>query len=302
MKAATQAPDAPIDLRPLNAGRGLGIVVLLQRDLPMSTALITGASGGIGEDIAKELAARGLNLILVARRQERLDALANALHQEHGVTATAIACDLSDRDALNGLLDQVDAALASTGGTLTVLVNNAGTGFWAPFADQDLAGVQRDIDLNVTALTTLSHGFLRRARAHGQRSYLMNVASLAGILPTPRYAAYSGTKGYVRFFSEVLDYELRDSAISVTAACPGGVLTPFLDSAGQNVKKQTGIMTSPDVARLCVNAMYCGKVVYVPGLLNKFAVYTNLLPRRLRGWLLERSMLVSVEARPDASR
>ncbi|WP_111656042.1 SDR family NAD(P)-dependent oxidoreductase [Isoalcanivorax indicus] len=268
----------------------------------MSTALITGASSGIGEDIARELAARGLNLILVARRQDRLDALASALHREHGVTATSIACDLSDRDALNGLFDQVDAALASTGSTLTVLVNNAGTGFWAPFADQDLAGVQRDIDLNVTALTTLSHGFLRRARAHGQRSYLMNVASLAGILPTPRYAAYSGTKGYVRFFSEVLDYELRDSAISVTAACPGGVLTPFLDSAGQNVKKQTGIMTSPEVARLCVNAMYRGKVVYVPGLLNKFAVYTNLLPRRLRGWLLERSMLVSVEARPDASR
>ena len=157
-------------------------------------------------------------------------------------------------------------------------------------------------DLNVTALTTLSHGFINRARAHGQRSYLMNVASLAGILPTPQYATYSGTKGYVRFFTEILDYELRDSPISVTAACPGGVLTPFLDQAGQTVKKQTGIMTAPEVAKLCVDAMYAGKVVYVPGLLNKVAVYTNLLPRRLRGWLLERSMMVSVEARPDASR
>ena len=268
----------------------------------MTTALITGASSGLGEDIAKQLAERGLNLILVARRQPQLEALASSLADAHGITATPLACDLSDRTALNGLMAQVDTVLAAGGDTLTVLVNNAGTGFWAPFADQDLAGVQRDIDLNVTALTTLSHGFLQRARAHGQRSYLMNVASLAGILPTPRYAAYSGTKGYVRFFSEVLDYELRDSPISVTAACPGVVMTPFLDSAGQNVKKQTGIMTSPEVVRRCINAMYAGKVVYVPGLLNKFAIYTNLLPRRLRGWLLERSMLVSVEARPDASR
>ena len=268
----------------------------------MSTALITGASSGIGLDIARQLAARGLNLILVARRKELLDQLADELAAGHGITTTALACDLADRQSLATLFDDVDATLARHNDQLTVLVNNAGTGFWAPFADQDLAGLQRDIDLNVTALTTLSHGFINRARAHGQRSYLMNVASLAGILPTPQYATYSGTKGYVRFFTEILDYELRDSPISVTAACPGGVLTPFLDQAGQTVKKQTGIMTAPEVAKLCVDAMYAGKVVYVPGLLNKVAVYTNLLPRRLRGWLLERSMMVSVEARPDASR
>ena len=241
----------------------------------MSTALITGASSGIGLDIARQLAARGLNLILVARRKELLDQLADELAAGHGITTTALACDLADRQSLGALFDDVDATLAKHNDHLTVLVNNAGTGFWAPFADQDLAGLQRDIDLNVTALTTLSHGFINRARAHGQRSYLMNVASLAGILPTPQYATYSGTKGYV---------------------------TPFLDQAGQTVKKQTGIMTAPEVAKLCVDAMYAGKVVYVPGLLNKVAVYTNLLPRRLRGWLLERSMMVSVEARPDASR
>jgi len=268
----------------------------------MSTALITGASSGIGEDIARQLAARGLNLILVARRKELLDKLADELAASHGITTTALACDLADRQSLGALFDEVDSTLAQYNDILTVLVNNAGTGFWAPFADQDLAGLQRDIDLNVTALTTLSHGFINRARAHGQRSYLMNVASLAGILPTPSYATYSGTKGYVRFFSEILDYELRDSPISVTAACPGVALTPFLDQAGQTVKKQTGIMTSQEVAKRCVDAMYAGKVVYVPGLPNKVAVYTNLLPRRLRGWLLERSMRVSVEARPDASR
>ena len=177
----------------------------------MSTALITGASSGIGEDIARQLAARGLNLILVARRKELLDKLADELAASHGITATALACDLADRKSLAALFDQVDTALAEHNDTLTVLVNNAGTGFWAPFADQDLAGLQRDIDLNVTALTTLSHGFIKRAQAHGQPGYLLNIASLAGILPTPRYATYSATKGYVRFFTEVLDYELRDS-------------------------------------------------------------------------------------------
>ncbi|MCH8543748.1 MAG: SDR family oxidoreductase [Alcanivorax sp.] len=268
----------------------------------MSTALITGASSGIGEDIARQLAARGLNLILVARRKELLDKLADELAASHGITATTLACDLSDRQSVGTLFERVDACLAEHNDILTILVNNAGTGFWKPFAEQDLAGLQRDIDLNITALTTLSHAFVQRAHKHGQRSYLMNVASLAGILPTPGYAVYSATKGYVRFFSEILDYELRGSAISVTAACPGVVLTPFLDQAGQNVKKQTGIMTSPEVAKMCVNAMYAGKVVYVPGWLNKIAIYTNLLPRRLRGWLLERSMLVSIEARPDASR
>ena len=106
----------------------------------MSTALITGASSGIGLDIARQLAARGLNLILVARRKELLDQLADELAAGHGITTTALACDLADRQSLGALFDDVDATLAKHNEHLTVLVNNAGTGFWAPFADQDLGG------------------------------------------------------------------------------------------------------------------------------------------------------------------
>lgn len=154
---------------------------------------------------------------------------------------------------------------------------------------------QRDIDLNVTALTTLTHDFLAVAKAHGQRAYVLNIGSLAGILPTARYAVYSGTKAYVKQFTEILAYELRDTPVTVTCICPGGVKTEFVALAGQELKKDLGMMESPVVARISVDAMLAGEVICVPGFLNKVSALARFLPRPLKMRLVERSMHMAVQ-------
>ena len=257
-------------------------------------ALVTGASSGIGADIARELAGRGYQLLLVARRRERLEQLAAELGSAHGTVCGVLDCDLSDRDALNGLMARADAWLSEQGMTLTVLVNNAGTGVWANFVEQQREVSQRVIDINVTALTTLCHDFVERALAHGQPAHILNIASIAAFLPTPRFAVYSGTKAYVRRLSEILAYELKSSNVRITCSCPGGTLTEFMEHAGQELKGNTGMMTSADVARLSVNAMLAGKTVYVPGLLNKLSLLGRIMPRKLQPGLVERSMLITV--------
>lgn len=258
------------------------------------TALVTGSSSGIGQDIARELAARGYDLILVARRRERLEALAAELQAGHGATSLVLPCDLADRAALDALLPQAQAFLAQDR-YLAALVNNAGTGEWEWFERQDAASSQRDIDLNITAPTLLCHAFLPVARAHGRPAHILNVASLAAMLATPRFAVYSATKSYVLRFSEILAYELRGSAISVTCTCPGGVMTEFMAHAGQTLKGETGMMASADVARLAVEAMLRGEPVHVPGMLNKASALARFLPRALQLPLVERSMLVTVQ-------
>jgi len=256
-------------------------------------ALVTGASSGIGADIARQLAQRGINVILVARRRERLEALATEL-EAFAVQTLVLECDLADRAQLNGLMARTAQWLQLQALTLTILVNNAGTGVWDWFENQSREVSQRDIDLNVTALTTLSHDFVAIARAHQQPSHILNIASLAALLPTPRYVVYSSTKAYVKRFSEILDYELRETNISVTCTCPGGVLTEFIQRAGQELKGETGMMASMDVARLAVQAMFAGQVVHVPGALNKFSALVRFLPRSLKIRLVEKSMLVTV--------
>jgi len=258
------------------------------------TALVTGASSGIGQDMARELARRGHDLILVARRQDRLEQLARDITTTTGVACLVLACDLADRAQLNGLMARTCDWLAQ-GRVLTVLVNNAGTGVWERFDKQSAATSQRDIDLNVTALTTLCHDFVAQAQQHGQPAHILNIASLAAMLPTPRFAVYAATKSYVKQFTEILAYELRESAIRVTCSCPGGVLTEFMDHSGQDLKGETGMMSAEDVARLSLDAMFAGKVVYVPGLLNKVSSVVRFLPLPLKTWLVEKSMLITVQ-------
>lgn len=257
-------------------------------------AMVTGASSGIGVDIARQLAERGLNVILVARRRERLEVLATEL-QQHGVETLVLECDLADRQQLNGLMPQVVQWLQTRQLTLTVLVNNAGTGVWDWFENQPREVSQRDIDLNVTALTTLCHDFIALAHAHGKPSHILNISSLAALLPTPRFAVYSATKAYVKRFSEILQYELRQSNIRVTCSCPGGVLTEFIEQAGQELKGDTGLMSSADVARLAVQAMFAGQLIHVPGMLNKISTLVRFLPYPLKIRLVEKSMLVTVK-------
>lgn len=257
-------------------------------------ALVTGTSSGIGQDIARNLAARGFDLILVARRKQRLLELAQQLKDEHGSECLILACDLTAREQLNSIFEQAGSWLAQNR-NLTVLVNNAGAGVWANFQQQELAITQRDVDLNVIALTTLSRQFIDVATAHQQPAYILNVASLAGILPTPRYAVYSATKAYVMRISEIIAYELKGSNIQISCVCPGGVLTEFIDNSGQKLKGNLGMMQSKKVADMAVAAMFKGKLFLIPGLLNKFSALARFLPRFMRLAAIERSMLITVE-------
>lgn len=257
-------------------------------------ALVTGASSGIGADVARELAQRGYHLILVARRRDRLETLATEL-ATGGIKVLVLDTDLTVREQLNGLFERLRPWLAAEGLLLKVLVNNAGSGVWDWFRQQSREVIQRDIDLNVTALTTLCHDFIALADVHGEPSYILNIASLAAMLPTPRYAVYSGSKAYVQRFSEILHYELRDTAIRVTCSCPGGVMTEFMERAGQELKGETGMMSSPDVARLAVQAMFAEQLMHVPGLLNRVSSLGRFLPLSVKLRLVEKSMLVTVK-------
>lgn len=258
------------------------------------TALVTGSSSGIGVDLARELAQRGYDLILVARREERLRELAAELKGAHGVESLVLPCDLADRAQLNGLMARAEPWLRD-GRELRVLVNNAGSGVWDWFEKQNAAISQRDIDLNITALTTLCHDFVARVRTQDGNSFILNIASLAAMLPTPRFAVYSASKSYVLRFSEILAYELRHTGISVTCTCPGGVMTEFMQHAGQDLKGETGMMASADVAKLAIAAMLRGEAVHVPGMLNKVSTLARFLPRALQLPVVERSMLVTVQ-------
>lgn len=251
--------------------------------------MVTGTSSGIGRDISRELAKKGYDLILVARRKARLEELAAELNATHGVECLVLPCDLADRTQLNALMPKTQEWL-SQGRALTVLINNAGTGVWAPFSEQNKDISQKDIDLNVVAPTTLTHEFINVAQQHNQPSYILNVSSLAALLAAPNYAVYSSTKSYVYRFTDILKYELRNTPISATVMCPGGVLTEFFDNSGQDMKGEFGMMTSEAVAKIGVNAMFKRKFLIIPGWLNKVSSWVRFLPRIVRLPAVEATM------------
>ena len=223
------------------------------------TALITGASSGIGEEFARIHAARGGDLVLVARRQNHLEALAEELRQAHGVAVLVIACDLTDAAAPAHVLKTTREA----GIEITTLINNAGFGGRALFHEQDLERQLKMIDLNVRALTELTHLFVQDmvARKAGR---VLNVASTAGLIPGPLQAVYFATKAYVVSFSQALAEELSDSGITVTALCPGGVNTAFFDKADMRTLAMVKEAASADeVARFGYEAMEKGKLLVI---------------------------------------
>lgn len=243
-----------------------------------ATALVTGTSSGIGRDIARELAAKGYDLIIVARREQRLIELAAEIEQQHPVQVLSLPCDLTNREALNALFSRCEDFLQA-GRRLDVLVNNAGMGVWAEFERQQNSTSQQNIDLNITAVTTLCHDFIKVAKEHGGSAYILNIASLAAILPTPRYAVYSASKIFVLRLSDILAYELRHSNISISCICPGGVLTEFMSNSGQNMKTDFGMMSSKSVAKIAVEGMFAKKRRIIPGFINKLSALLRFTPR-----------------------
>ncbi|MCI4677540.1 SDR family oxidoreductase [Rhodoblastus acidophilus] len=235
--------------------------------------LITGASGGIGADLARVGAVKGHDLALVARNRAALDALADeiaALPGQKNPRPLVFDLDLSQKDAAKSLA----AALDEAGASPNILVNNAGYGALGPAAEGDLAEQLGMIDLNIRALTELSLIFAPKLSETKGR--LLNVASIVSFMPGPGMAIYYASKAYVLSFTEALSVEFAPRGVSVTALCPGATPTGFQRRArfSDRMQKQVfvGALTSPEVARIGYDGMMAGKRVVIPGLLNKLMI------------------------------
>lgn len=241
------------------------------------TTLITGASSGIGRELAIVCAAHGMHLVLVARSGEKLAALAEELQSRHGVSVTATPSDLAETDSPRRLFDQ----LSRDGVQIDCLVNNAGFGGFGLFAELETAEQVAMIQLNATALTHLTQLFLPAMLERG-RGRILNVASTAAFQPGPLMAVYYATKAYVLSFSEALAEELRGTGVTVTALCPGPTSSGFQKRANMRESglMRLGLMGAQRVAEEGYRAMMKGKVVHVPGLQNKLLAQSiRLSPR-----------------------
>jgi len=242
------------------------------------TALVTGASSGIGLDLAKRFAAEGHDVALVARSEGKLKELAAALEAEHQVRAHVVTADLAQPRAAETLV----AALDARGIAVDVLVNNAGYALYGAFTETDLADELNMIQVNIVALTHLTKLLVRKmvARKEGR---VLNVASTAAFQPGPLMAVYYATKAYVLSFSEALANELAGTGVTVTALCPGPTKTGFQARAQMEESKLVRgreIMTSETVARAGYTGLMKGKTVVIPGVGNRMmANAIRFLPR-----------------------
>jgi len=250
-------------------------------------ALVTGASSGIGRAIAVRLAADGSDLIVVARREDRLDALAAELRSAHGVKVDVLVADVTDPDQLA----VVEARLSTGSPPVDLLVNNAGAGGQGTFASIPLDWQESQIRLNVLAPVRLTHAVLEPmlARGHGG---VLNVSSIAGLQPMPGLATYAATKAYLSSFSHALHEEVRRQGVSVTALLPGFTSTEFHDAAGMDraVVPSRAWMSPETVARAGLRAVARGRAQCVPGL--GYRVLTAV--SALTPWALSRRVLGAV--------
>lgn len=246
-------------------------------DYRLQTIIVTGASSGLGAEFARQLARRGSNLVLVARRANRLEDLAAELTGAHGVTVTVLARDLGRPDAGRTLR----AELESRGIYATGLVNNAGFGTHDAFADEDPDRLQNMLALNISALVDLSRAYIEPLAA-AETGILINVASLLGFQPTPYLSVYGATKAFVLSFTESLWEENHANGIRVLAVCPGATGTEFYDVAGsQSADYGTKRATPEKVVDTALNALdrrWAPPSVITNG--RYLALLTKFLPRR----------------------
>ena len=230
--------------------------------------LITGASSGIGAALAQVFAEHGHELVLVARRQRELAALADAIAAGGRARPTVLPADLEQPDAV----ERVGEALLAQGLEPDIVVNNAGFGLVGAFGALDRARQRAMIDLNVRALSDLSYAFIEPIARH--RGGILNVSSLAAFLPGPGMAVYYATKAYVLSFSEALHRELKPRGVRVTALCPGPVPTEFQARAGFVGDHAPRLLkrTAMQVARAGYRGLMAGQRVVVPGVANKLVV------------------------------
>jgi uncharacterized protein len=244
-----------------------------------STALVTGASSGIGLEFARVLARHGHNLVLVARDEIRLNEIAKELRKESNVTVRVIARDLSDQSAPTEIYDLLRNE------SVDVLVNCAGTATLGLFAKMDLASQMKMIQVNVLATTGLTKLFLKDMLNRG-RGKILNVASTTAFQPGPLMAVYCATKAYVLSFSEAIANEVSGSGVSVTALCPGPTKTAFQIKTGTDQtrlfhNRMLDILPAETVAKIGHSGLMSNKTLVIPGLKNRIMVFlVRLLPRQ----------------------
>src|SRR5262249_40392749 len=244
-------------------------------------ALVTGASSGFGVEFAALLAERKANLVLTARRTEPMERLAEELRTKHDVNVVVEGIDLSTSGAVAELKTRIDRR----GIDVDVLVNNAGYGLYGDFVDQPLEKILGMLQLNMIAMTELTHMFAKDMAARRTGDILL-VASLLGYQATPGYAAYAASKAYVLLLGEALHAELKPFGVGVTVLSPGPTATSFADVAGQrNTPVVRMLMMKPQpVARTGIQVMMRRKASVVAGILNKLVVLSfRFAPRRMQG-------------------
>jgi short-subunit dehydrogenase len=240
-----------------------------------SWTLITGASSGIGLELAKLFAADQFNLVLVARDEARLNQLAAELRTRHGIQVKVLARDLSAPSAAQEIFE----ALTDT--PISVLVNNAGFGAYGPFAKADLRTQSDMTRVNMTALVELTHLFLRPMLARGS-GRILNVASTAAFQPGPNVNVYYASKAFVYSFSYALSREVESSGVTVTVLCPGTTRTEFFVRAGMRPAGRWPMMDAREVAQTGYRGCLRGKRVVIPGLMNRLGA---LLAKLAPAWL-----------------
>jgi uncharacterized protein len=257
---------------------------------PTSTALVTGASSGIGADLARELARRGHGVTLVARREARLVELAVELHKAHGVRSEVLALDLTDPAARGA----IPRTLAERGLTVEVLVNNAGFSTTGPVyrsdREREMAMIRTDVEAVVDLCSIFLPGMVQRGRGA-----VLNVASTAAFQPLPGQAGYGGSKAFVLSYSRAVRAELRGTGVTLTALCPGPVQTEFAEAAGftqeesENSLPKFMWLPAAEVARLAVVGMEQNKGVVIPGVANRVgAGFARSMPQQVLAGFLAR--------------
>ena len=244
---------------------------------PFTSALVTGASSGIGEELTRQLAAAGVPVVVVARRVDRLEALAAELD---GIEV--LAADLGTRDGQ----DLVAARIADAAQPVDLVVNNAGFGTSGTFHDQDVDRLSDEIGLNVDALTRLTHAAIG-VMVPRRRGWVLNVSSFASFQPAPRLAVYGATKAYVTSLSESLHEEVKSSGVVVTALCPGLIKTEFMDisNLGTDTADVPGFawLDLAEVVNEALEGTAKGRALVVPGVLYKSATWiSGVTPRWIR--------------------
>jgi short-subunit dehydrogenase len=255
----------------------------LPQPTPNATVVVTGASSGIGAELARELARRGHGVTLVARRAEKLQELADELSSAHGIEAAVESADLQERDARDALADRLLER------EVVGLVNNAGYGDTGPFVKADLDWLQGMVQLNCQALLHLTGRLVPQMVERGDGAVL-NLASLAACQPIPNMATYAATKAFVLSFSEALHTELARKGVSVTAVQPGPVKTEFWELAGDRGSNPgAAFLPADEVARQAIDGMVTGRRTVVPSLKWKGAAMVGrYVPRTVQLPLMKR--------------